>query len=65
MRAAGKKHNVASEHKWPDWVTTPVLCAGCGDRVTLKQSFFQSFELGTFHAACAPYRVTLSVGPGA
>lgn len=62
MRAAGKKHATASERKWPDWVTPPVLCGGCGQRVRIgKDSFFQSFALGTFHAACAPYRVTLTV----
>lgn len=61
MRAAGKKHNVASEHKWAEWQVPPVLCARCGRRVTLKHSFFASVTHGTFHAACAPYRVTLTV----
>lgn len=57
MKAAGKKHNVASEHKWAEWQVPPVMCANpeCGKRVTLKDPFFASFELGTFHRACAPY----------
>ncbi len=62
MRAAGKKHNIASEHKWPDWVTPPVLCRGCGERVRIaKDSFFQSYAYGTYHAACAPYVVKVVV----
>ncbi len=55
MKAAGKTYNVGSEHRWADWQVTPVLCPACGKRVTLKQSFFASYELGTYHAACAPY----------
>jgi len=56
VRRAGSSSNVASEHKWPDWVTPPVLCGTCGERVRIsKDAFFQSFSLGTFHAACAPY----------
>lgn len=56
VKAAGRKHNIASEHKWAEWQVPPVMCAsGCGRRVTLKQSFFASEKLGTFHAECAPY----------
>lgn len=52
----GTRYAQGSEHKWPDWVTPPVICGGCGQRVTLKHSFFQSYEHGTFHVpACAPY----------
>lgn len=59
MKRAGKKHNVASEHKWADWQVAPVICANtaCGKRVTLKQPFFASHTLGTFHRECAPYAV--------
>lgn len=59
MKLAGKTHNVASEHKWADWQKPPVMCArpGCDRRVTLKQAFFASERLGTFHAECAPYAV--------
>lgn len=45
-----------SEHKWGEgWQVPPVICPGCGVRVTLKQPFFGSFKLGTFHVECAPY----------
>lgn len=55
MKRAGRTHNVASEHKWAEWQVPPVICGGCGSRVTLKQPFFASHRLGTFHAECAPY----------
>ena len=64
MRAAGKKHNEPSEHKWADtYQVPPVICPTCGERVTLKQAFFGSRSRGTFHAtdACLPYRVKLVV----
>lgn len=50
-----------SEHKWADWQRPPVLCVGCGKRVTLKQAFAGSERRGTYHAECAPYRVELTV----
>lgn len=55
MRAAGKAYNEGSEHKWAAWQVPPVICPGCGLRVTLKQAFFADVHQGTFHAACAPY----------
>lgn len=63
MRAAGKKHNVASDHSWASWQVPPVLCPSCGKRVTLKDAFWGSREHGTFHAteSCLPVRVRLVV----
>jgi hypothetical protein len=55
VRAAGKTYAQASEHKWAEWQVPPVLCPTCGKRVTLKDAFFGSHALGTFHAEHAPY----------
>jgi hypothetical protein len=61
VKRADAKHSAASEHKWAGWQVPPVICPGCGERVTLKQAFWGSFEHGTFHATCLPYRVSLEV----
>lgn len=44
----------ASEHKWASWQKPPVICPGCGKRVTLKQAFSADYHKGTYHAACKP-----------
>ena len=53
--ANGRTHNVGSEMKWASWQVPPVICAGCGQRVRIKDEFFASRRLGTYHIGCAPY----------
>jgi len=52
---SGHVSNVGSEMKWASWQVPPVICRGCGQRVRLKDEFFASRLLGTFHVGCAPY----------
>lgn len=54
---SGRTHNVGSEMKWADWQRPPVMCAGCGRRVRLSDSFFASRERGTFHIGCQELHV--------
>jgi hypothetical protein len=61
VKAKGKTYNIGSEHKWAEWQVPPVICPICLKRVTLKDAFFASHTLGTFHRDCAPYSVKVVV----
>lgn len=62
----GTKYNVGSQKSWAAWQKPPVICPGCGKRVTLKDSFRADFWKGTFHAACLPHvRIMLDAADSA
>lgn len=62
----GKTDNGLDTSRWAAWVAQPPACAGCGRRVTLKQSHRQCFDERTqsgavWHSACDPFTVEVVV----
>jgi hypothetical protein len=53
-----------SRTTWPEYAQRPVICAGCGTRVTLKQAWRCWFDERTqegavWHRACDPHRMNI------